>query len=319
MTQFLADSRGANQDNRHMSDKRRILIVEDDENVLEILYEALVEQGHVIEKATSAAEAMEKLNSFFPELVLTDNDMPEWTGLDMLKELRRRENYVTVIFVSGRTDSKFVSEALRAGAEDYIRKPFRIDELIARVEVAFRTLDLHKQLFDANAKLSEMVEHDDLTGLYNMRSMYQRIDLEIKRAVRGSRNMACVMLDMDNFKTVNDNHDHLFGSFVLQEMGKLIEENMRETDFAARYGGDEFLVVLTETDENGPEKFCERLRASVEEYLFKNDQDEMKLTISLGYAIGGFGDDRDARNLLRAADENLYKSKETGRNRFFGP
>ena len=308
-----------NQDNRHMSDKRRILIVEDDINILEILYEALVGEDFEVQKATSAAEAMEKLNSFYPHLVLTDNDMPEWSGLDMLKELRRRENYVTVIFVSGRTDSKFVSEALRAGADDYIRKPFRIDELLSRIEVALRTNELHKKLFEANSKLSEMVEHDELSGLYNMRSMYHRIDLEVKRATRGNRNMAVVMLDMDNFKTVNDDHDHLFGSFVLQEMGKLIKQNMRETDFAARYGGDEYLVVLTETEAEGAEKFCERLRSAVEKHLFKNDKDEMKLTISLGYCIGGFGDDRDARALVRAADENLYKSKESGRNQFFGP
>jgi diguanylate cyclase (GGDEF)-like protein len=101
-------------------------------------------------------------------------------------------------------------------------------------------------------------------------------------------------------------------------MGRLILKNIRETDFAARYGGDEFLIVLTETEKEGVESFCERLREEVAGHVFADGKDSIQLTISMGYAIGGFGDDRDARALLRAADQNLYQAKEKGRNRFVG-
>ena len=236
----------------------------------------------------------------------------------MLKELRRLKNYVTVIFISGRTDSQFVVDALRAGADDYIRKPFRMNELVARVESALRSNDVHRELLEANLKLQDMVDHDDLTGLFNMRSMYDKIDVEIKRATRFGRHVACLMMDMDKFKSVNDNHDHLFGSFVLKEVGQIISKCLRDVDFAARYGGDEFLIVLTETSKEGARIFAERLRSAVEAYDFRHDKDHIRLTCSLGYAVGGTGQMSDARELVREADRALYKSKELGRNQAYG-
>jgi two-component system, cell cycle response regulator len=294
---------------------KRILIVEDDTSIIEILSESLNNEGYQIQKVLSANEALEAAKSFQPHLVLTDNDMPEMSGLDMLRELRRLRNYVTVIFVSGRTDTNFVVEALRAGADDYIRKPFRLNELLARVEAALRTNEVHRELLEANLKLQDMVDHDHLTGLFNMRSMYEKIEVEIKRAKRFKRQMACVMMDMDHFKSVNDNHDHLFGSFVLKTVGQIIKRTMREEDFAARYGGDEFLVVLTETSAAGAGIFCERVRKAIGGQAITDGKDSITLTVSMGYAIGGEDHDLDARTLVRHADQALYKAKEAGRNR----
>jgi two-component system, cell cycle response regulator len=294
---------------------KRILIVEDDTSILEILSESLGQEGYEIKKVVSASEALEAAKTFQPHLVLTDNDMPEMSGLDMLRELRRQKNYVTVIFVSGRTDTNFVVEALRAGADDYIRKPFRINELSARIESALRTNEVHRELLEANLRLQDMIDHDHLTGLFNMRSMYEKIEVEIKRAKRFQRQMACVMMDMDHFKSVNDNHDHLFGSYVLKAVGQLIKANIREVDFAARYGGDEFLVVLTETSKEGAGIFCERVRKAISAEPITDGKDSIALTVSLGYAIGGDTFDLDARTLVRQADQALYRAKETGRNR----
>ncbi len=295
--------------------KKRVLIVEDDGAILTILDEAVRQEGYEVQTTTSALEAMERVKTFQPHIVLTDNDMPEKTGIEMLRELRRLKNYVTVIFISGRTDTQFVVDALKTGADDYIRKPFRMNELLARVEAALRANDVHQELLEANLKLQEMVDHDDLTGLLNMRSMYDKIDVEIKRATRFGRYVACVMLDMDKFKSVNDNHDHLFGSFVLKEVGRIITQCLREVDFAARYGGDEFLLVLTETSSEGVKLFGERLRRAIEGQEFRLHEDSIRLTCSMGFSVGGTGDSRDARQLVRDADRALYKAKETGRNR----
>jgi diguanylate cyclase (GGDEF)-like protein len=129
------------------------------------------------------------------------------------------------------------------------------------------------------------------------------------------------MFDMDHFKKVNDSHDHLFGSFVLKEMGRLLAELLRETDFAARFGGDEFLVVLTETDERGAHTFCHRLLQKVRSHTFQDKSDSIQLTLSLGYSVCSAQFEFTARDLVRAADHALYKSKEGGRNRTsgFGP
>jgi two-component system cell cycle response regulator len=295
---------------------KRILIVEDDNNTLSVLKEALENHGYLTAVSKTGAEALGAINIFNPHLVLTDHNMPDMTGLEMLKKLRSKENYVTVIFVSARGDGDFVAKVLRMGADDYVRKPFMLDELISRIEVSLRNNDLHRELFVANVKLQEMVEKDYLTGLYNMRSMYDRIEYELKRARRFKRFMSCIMIDMDHFKKVNDDHDHLFGSFVLKEVGSIIKDSLREIDFAARYGGDEYLVVLTETDEAGTNVVCNRLREKIQNKLFESGADRIQLTVSLGYTMFNPEDSTsDAKVLVRQADNALYESKNRGRNR----
>jgi diguanylate cyclase (GGDEF)-like protein len=296
---------------------KRILVVEDDAAATRILVESLGLAGYQVDQAESAEEAMNKIRTFKPHLVLTDHDMPGLSGLEMLQQLRAAQNYVTVIFVSGRSETSKVVSVLRTGADDYIRKPYDVQEMLARVEASLRNNDLHRELYEANLRLNEMVEVDFLTGLLNMRSMYDRIDHAIKVCPEG-RSVACVMLDMDKFKRVNDDHDHLFGSYVLKEVGRLIREKLSAADYGARYGGDEFLVVLTACDEGGVKKFCDHLRGAVEATTFREGAHSIRLTISLGYALSASHPQADARRLVRAADENLYRAKEAGRNRAVG-
>lgn len=302
--------------NANDASSARILIVEDDENLLELMNEAISAAGYHTKMVDRAKDALEVVKSFKPHLVVTDNDMPGMTGLQMLKEFRSQKNYVSVIFVSGRTDTNYVVDALRAGANDYIRKPFRFEELIARIECSLRLNEVHGELLEANQKLHDMVDHDYLTGLFNMRSMYDKIDYELKRARRQKSQVAAIMLDMDHFKRVNDEHDHLFGSHVLKAMGRLIAATMREVDLAARYGGDEYLIVLTDTGEEGAVAFAERLRKVVESHTFREGQHTIDLTISVGVALSIPGEeDLDARSLVRQADAALYQAKEAGRNK----
>ncbi len=297
------------------SEKVKILVVDDDPNTLEVICEALVQAGYVVDKASQADEALRKVDSFSPTIVLTDHDMPGLTGLEMLEDLRRQKNYTTVIFISARGESSLVAQALRAGADDYIRKPFRFEEMLARIEASLRVNNLHRDLLEANDKLQKMVELDYLTGLYNMRSMYDRIDFELKRGRRFGRNVSCIMMDMDHFKSVNDTNDHLFGSFVLKETGEIIKNTMREIDFAARYGGDEFLMVLTETDKEGTMIFCNRLRENILNHTFDDGKSSMKLTVSIGFCVTKGSEGLDARALVRRADHALYDAKDYGRNR----
>lgn len=292
----------------------KILVVDDDPNTLEVIAEALVQAQYQVKKANQADEALRLMQSYSPTLVLTDYEMPGLTGLEMLNELRQQDNYTTVIFVSARGESSLVAKVLRAGADDYIRKPFRFEELMARIEASLRINHLHKDLMQANQQLQQMVELDYLTGLYNMRSMYGRIDLELKRAKRFGRNVSCIMMDMDHFKRVNDTNDHLFGSFVLKEVGEIIKKTMREIDFAARYGGDEFLMVLTETNEEGTLIFCNRLRENIKNFTFDDGKNQIKLTVSMGFAMSHGDEGYDARKLVRFADHALYTAKESGRD-----
>lgn len=299
----------------HENQVRRILIVDDDQASREILKEALKWEGYEVRQLSNGTQVTDTIQSWSPDLVLLDQNMPGMDGLETLSEVRKRNRYISVIFLSGNSSTAAVVEGLDAGADDYIAKPFDPQELLARVRSQLRIKDLNDQLREMNERLKELVDTDDLTGLYNMRSLYQKLDVELARARRYGRQVAVVMMDMDHFKSVNDGHDHLFGSYVLSEIGAIIRENIRATDIAARYGGDEFLIVLTEVTHEGAVVFCERLRKSIEERLFKNEGDSIKRTASIGFTITEPGQGgMDPRNFVRTADVALYMAKKSGRN-----
>jgi two-component system, cell cycle response regulator len=298
---------------------RKLLVVDDDPDSLEIIAEALRWDGYQVKKARSGIEAIQIIREWAPHLVLLDVSMPGMNGVDTLRDLRSKEQYVSVMFISGDTSSEAVIAGLDAGADDYIPKPFDPLEMLARVRTQLRIKDLNDQLRQANDRLKELADTDDLTGLYNMRSLYQKLDFELERARRFGRQVAVVMMDMDHFKSVNDGHDHLFGSFVLAEVGSIIRQNIRSIDIGARYGGDEFLIVLTELTTEGALQFCERLRQAIGTRLYKSGSDEMHLTSSIGFAItppnmNMQSEPIEAKDLVRMADHVLYEAKEAGRN-----
>lgn len=295
--------------------KRKILVIDDDEMSAKFILKSLQFEGYQIESAASGEEGLAKIENWQPHLILLDIQMPGISGLEVIRSLRAKEHYVSVIFISGNSDVTDVVAGLDAGADDYIRKPFNPQELLARVRAQLRIKDLNDQLAVVNAKLLELIDQDDLTGLYNMRSLYKKLAHELERGRRYNRSVCVVMMDMDHFKSVNDSHDHLFGSFVLSEVGKLIRKNIRNVDFAARYGGDEFLIVLTEIDLNGAQIFCQRLRSSIANYTFENGPDRMQLTASLGFALSSPHARIDEKDLVRLADRALYDAKASGRNR----
>ncbi|MCB0406842.1 MAG: diguanylate cyclase [Bdellovibrionales bacterium] len=297
--------------------QRKILVVDDDEESRKIVSRALEFEGYQVETASSGDEAISNMNTWKPHLVLLDVSMPGLNGIETLKLLRAQDEYVSCIFVSGKSNPEDVIRGLDTGADDYVRKPFDVLELLARVRSQLRIKDLNDRLQKANVKLKELVDIDDLTGLFNMRSLYKKLDFELERAQRYGRQVCVLMMDMDHFKNVNDSNDHLFGSYVLSEVGRIIKDNVRKVDFAARYGGDEFLIVLTEIELNGAKAFAERLRVKIENTVFKNESYSIRLTASIGFAMASPKQAAvDGRTLVRLADQQLYKAKEGGRNRY---
>lgn len=294
---------------------RRILVIDNEKESLEILLEPLRWEGYDARGVTSEIEAHKLIESWIPHVVILDWMAPSMAGLKILRAVRERLSHVSCVFVSENSSTEAIIEALDSGADDYIVKPFVPLELLARIRTQLRIRDLHEQLLFANEKLKELVDTDDLTGLYNMRSLYQRLDFEMERGRRFHRDVCVVMMDMDYFKTVNDGHDHLFGSYVLSEVGKIIRANTRNVDIPARYGGDEFLVVLTETNYDGAMRFCERLRQHIERTTFKSGDDTINLTASAGFAITNPGENISAKELVRRADHALYEAKRSGRNK----
>jgi diguanylate cyclase (GGDEF)-like protein len=293
---------------------RKILVIDSDADSLEIILQPLRWEHYDARGVASGQEALELMTTWVPNIVILDWMTSDASGIEMVRTFRAKHPHMSCIFISGNNTTESIIEALDSGCDDYIIKPFVPLELLARIRTHFRIRDLHAELLHANQMLVELVDTDDLTGLFNMRSLYQRLDFEMERGKRFGREVCVIMMDMDYFKTVNDGHDHLFGSFVLSEIGKIIKTNTRNIDIPARYGGDEFLVVLTEVDNKGAMLFCERLRSSIEKHTFVNGDDSIKLTISLGFAITALGENITPKELVRRADHALYEAKHSGRN-----
>lgn len=295
--------------------KKKILVVDDDLDLLTFVTATLETQGYQIKQAQSGQEALECLQGWRPDLVILDINMPVLNGIETLRKIKSADYFTAIIFLTAESRTEQIITGLDAGADDYMSKPFSPNELLARVRAQLRIKDLTDQLQIANEKLQALVEIDDLTGLYNMRNIYSKLDYEIKRAQRYDRHVAVIMMDMDFFKRVNDTNDHLFGSFVLKEVGGIIRRTIRDTDIGARYGGDEFILILSETNIEGVKIFCERLRSTIENYEFNNGESKMKLTASIGFAIAQPKNKiLDARMLVKWADRALYDSKTKGRN-----
>ncbi len=298
----------------------KILIVDDDPQVSSLMTVILESCGYKTVVAKSGDEALEKLGEIRPYLVLLDINMPGLSGLETLEIVRKRRDYTSVVLVSGNSDTQDVIKGLESGADDYICKPFNPHELAARVKTQLRIKNLTDKLFSVNKKLQALVQTDDLTGLYNMRGIYDRINLEMSRNKRFDSSICAIMMDMDHFKKVNDDHDHLFGSFVLKELGRIIKSSMRDVDFGVRYGGDEFMVILTGTGYEGAMKYAERLRETVQAYDFNDGERRMSLTVSMGFAIlkPSVSINLSSKELVQWADKALYESKKAGRNQVRG-
>lgn len=302
-----------------MSTQQKILVVDDDKDNIRLVTRLLQHEGYNVKSAAAGLEAIQLLKDFCPDLVVLDVNMPGLNGFQTLKLIRQREEFVSVIFLTSNTETGDIIRGLEAGALDYICKPFNPLELVARVKSQLRFKQTQNDLREANKKLLSLVDIDDLTGLYNMRSIYDRMNHEIERARRYKHGIAVIMMDMDNFKRVNDNHDHLFGSYVLSEVGQIIKKNIRSVDFAARYGGDEFLICLTQTESLGALRFAERLRKKLAQNEFVNNVDRIHLTASFGVSIIDLGKGvLDAHTMVRIADAKLYEAKANGKDRVEG-
>lgn len=297
---------------------RPILVLDEDSDTLELMLEPLRWEGYDVRGLTSLKEASEFLNYWKPQMIIVDPDFANEDGLQFLNSVSGYLDSTSLIVVSSNSSSEQIAQCLDLGASDYIVSPFIPLEFLSRVRAQLRFRDAKGDLMEANQKLLELVEIDDLTGLFNMRSIFQKLEFEMERGKRFNRPVTVVMIDMDRFKSVNDGHDHLFGSYVLSEVGKIIKASTRNVDIPARYGGDEFLIILSETPLSGVEQFCERLRKRVEQMTFAQGKDSIQLTLSIGHASTMGAENIGPKDLVRRADQALYKAKHEGRNRVVG-
>jgi diguanylate cyclase (GGDEF)-like protein len=236
--------------------------------------------------------------------MLLDMSMPAISGLEVLRQVTQAFEELPVIIVTGHGSIEIAVESMQAGAADFVTKPVPAAVLHLRIQKA---LD--------HARTRRLASTDGLTGTYNHRTFQERLSQEIARADRYNRPLSVLMIDVDHFKVYNDTYGHPQGDIVLQDLARLLQEMSRTSDTVARWGGEEFAIILPETDSMGAQKIGQRLCEQVERYPFPG-QDLMPggtLTISIGVATYASASSKEA--FLQAADTALYTAKREGRNR----
>ena len=298
----------------------RILIVDDNAMIRSEIKAVLMKDGsftHFME-AADGLTAFKTIMDCPPDLVLCDLVMPGFDGLKFLglKASRKELEQIPVIILTAEDDLDRTAEILERGASDYVTKPFHEKELLARVRIHTKLKLLQDELREKNAQLEALSVTDVLTGLANRRRLMTRLEEEVQRARRYKTPLAVVMIDIDHFKQVNDTYGHAMGDEVLRNIGAMLKANVRATDLAARYGGEELTLVLPHTDAPGALLVAEGLREKFAELEHHLDGVSLRKTASLGVAArDGQGEVPSAEALLKHADEALYRAKQGGRNR----
>jgi len=294
----------------------RVLMVEDSRVSLEVYAQRLERRGYQVATAISAEEARVELESGLPDLILLDVFMPKVSGFEFVRELRAdpKTARVPIILISALSDTQHIVEGLELGANDYVTKPIVMPILTARMEALMRSSELVRRLEVQTELLSKLAAFDDLTGVYNRRSMFHHLEAELSRCRRYGRSLGILMVDIDHFKRVNDEHGHLVGDQALRWVASTLQNELRSMDFLCRYGGEEFCAILPETNRPGVARAGERLRAAIERSLFEYDNVEMHLSISIGGASWASDESQEFPDLLARADAALLEAKRAGRN-----
>jgi diguanylate cyclase (GGDEF)-like protein len=293
-----------------------VLIADDSLVVRAVVRSGLEEEGYRVVEAVDGRTALELCRQEPPDVILLDIEMPGLDGYQVLAELKGDPDVrnIPVVFLTSRSGVDDIVAGLRAGAHDYLKKPFEAAEVLARVGAANHVKKLQDELQQRNAELDRTSRTDQLTGLFNRR----HLDEELARRSSDSdslrhRDAICLLLlDIDHFKQINDTYGHPVGDLVLRAFAERVNAGLRAGDVAGRWGGEEFLIILSRTDLAGATEVAERIRASTAATPVSAGGQDISVRVSVGCALGPAD---AAEAVVQLADECLYRAKAAGRNR----
>ena len=283
----------------------KILLVEDDSSVVLMLMRRLQNAGYAVATATTV-DAARRAGEW--DIAILDRNLPDGDGLDLCEELRSAHPHAYLIMLTGDDREESKLQGFASGADDYVTKPASLSEVVARVRAGARIVALQQQL-------QELSMTDGLTSLRNRRAFDEQLPSALEHARRYQRPLSLAVVDIDHFKSINDTFGHDTGDAILRSVAQLVSSNTRQTDYAARVGGEEFAVLLPETALFEGLQFAEKLRSSVAGTTIRVGDTGHNVTVSIGLANVPHSQVRDANELYRAADQALYRAKANGRNR----
>ena len=296
----------------------RILVVDDNQDNVEIIATRLRFRGYEIDEASDGHQALSLIRHKPPHLILLDVMLPDIDGYEISRRIKGDDTlpFIPIILVTARDSTQDKVAGLDAGADDYLTKPINFPELEARVRSMLRIKRLQDELNEKNRELERLSISDGLTGLFNHRHIHGLLDEEYERANRSGDSLTLAMFDLDHFKSVNDNYGHQSGDRVLQQFADILRNTARDIDRIGRYGGEEFMVILPETELREGAVFVERVRREVARHEFLIGREEpLRMTVSAGVSTYPHEMVGSPETLVRLADEALYAAKAAGRNR----
>ncbi|HEX7153661.1 MAG TPA: diguanylate cyclase [Thermoanaerobaculia bacterium] len=293
----------------------QILLLEDDVHVSTLLARQLRRAGYGVLEAGTLAEARELVRGHMWDLAVLDRNLPDGDGAIFCRELREQYPHSYLLILTGQDSEEAKLEGFEQGADDYVSKSVPGQELLARIRAGLRIVELQKALLDSNRKLEELSLTDGLTSLRNRRAFETQLAQAWEHARRYERPLSIAVVDVDHFKSVNDMYGHQSGDCVLRAVAQVLDHGTRATDFVARVGGEEFAILLPETQLFEAMQFGEKIRAAVESSTVRLGDIAHRITISVGIASIPHSDVKDVAELYDAADQALYRAKNRGRNR----
>jgi len=295
----------------------KILVADDSPVYRKLMEQTLPRDQYSILFAETGKSAIELFRQHRPALVITDWVMPDVTGVEVCRQIRlgAQDSYIYIIIVTSVSEKENLVESLEAGADDYLTKPFHPKELLARVGVGRRLVDLHQQIESQNRLLKELALTDALTGLPNRRAVEDWAKGQLSAAVRHGYSFWVVIADLDNFKVVNDTYGHDAGDTVLKEFAAILKKRVRTSDICGRTGGEEFIMIFTHAEECNVGIIVARILRQLREHEFSFGSKPVQVTASFGIAGFQGKGTPDFAKLMNEADAALYAAKRGGRNR----
>lgn len=284
----------------------KVLLIDDDFAILKLLENALTNEGYTVYICDDSVLAFDIITAVKPDIILLDVLMPELSGYELLKKIRKEPKYsnIQIFFLSAIDNAEDRIKGMRLGADDYITKPFIIDEVLARIEAALRRANKYKEKF----------LRDEFTGAYSRHYFNYRIIEEFEKYKRTGKTFSMAFLDIDYFRLINEKYGYRIGDTVLKELVIYLNNNIRKYDALFRYGGEEFILFLPDTEMSIAYPIIDRLRKGFEEKNICIDDKVIKITFSAGIVQVDevFS---DTEQLVEYANRTMHRAKRHGRNK----